>query len=133
MPNKTPPLSQTPPLEWAAAGIGLLFLLFLLGAIGYDGVTGASRHPPAISIKLGPITKVGSTYVVTFEAINRGGGTAAALEIEGQLSTDGKIVETGSATIDYVPGHGKAGGGIFFAHDPSRLTLDVRPTGFQTP
>ena len=43
------------------------------------------------------------------------------------------IVETSSATIDYVPGHGAAEGGVFFSRDPRRMTLKIRPLGFQTP
>lgn len=125
--------SHAPLLEWIAAGVGLIFLLFLLGAIGYDGVTGSSREAPEISIRAGKIIKTGTGYLVSFEAINTGGGTAAMLELKGELIKDKVVVESSHATIDYVPLHGKAEGGLFFSRDPRKMDLEIRPLGFQTP
>lgn len=133
MAKKSTPLARTPLLEWIAAGTGLFFLLGLLGVIGYDGLTGASSEPPSISIRQGPISRAGSTFTIPFEAINNGGGTAAALAIEGRLLDHGRTVETSIATIDYVPGHGRADGGLFFSRDPKGLTLEIRPTAYQAP
>lgn len=122
-----------PLLEWIAGGTGLLFLGLLLSVIGYDALAGPSQEPPAIELKQGAVTRVSNGYVVAFEAMNRGDGTAAALEIEAELMEGATVVETSSASIDYVPGHGAAEGGFFFSQDPRRLTLKMRPLGFQTP
>lgn len=124
---------NTPLLEWIAAGVGLMFLSGLLGVIGYDALSGSSGEMPAIAIQTKGVSKAGSGYVVAFSAVNSGGGTAAALEIEGQLLDGEKIIETSSATIDYVPGHGSADGGLFFSHDPRTLEVSARPLGFQDP
>lgn len=126
-------IARTPILEWIAAAIGLLLLLFLLGAIGFDVLQGGSRTPPDIHLSVGASAKVGDRYLVTFEALNKGGASAAALEIEGQLTDQGGVIETSSSTIDYVSGHGKAKGGLYFEHDPSSVTLKVRPLGYQMP
>ena len=125
--------AQTPLLEWVAAGVGLVFLIFLLGAIGHDALQGGARVPPDIVLKTRAASRTGSGYVVTFEAFNRGGGTAAALEIEGRLMDGGRAIETSTATIDYVAGHGSAEGGLFFINDPATLTVEMRPLGFQAP
>lgn len=125
--------ARTPLLEWVAAGVGLVFLIFLLGAIGHDAVQGGARVPPDILLKTKAASRTGNGYVVTFEAFNRGGGTAAALEIEGRLMDGDQTIETSTATIDYVGGHGSAEGGLFFVNDPANLTVKMRPLGFQAP
>jgi len=123
----------TPMLEWIAAGIGLLCLLFLLGAIGYGWLQGGVQMSPDIVVKSDAASRRSDGYVVTFEAFNRGDETAASLDIEGRLLAGDRVIETSKATIDYVAGHGSAEGGLFFVHDPANLTIEVRPLGFQKP
>ncbi|RYE64332.1 MAG: hypothetical protein EOO83_01690 [Oxalobacteraceae bacterium] len=125
--------ARTPLLEWVAAGIGLVCLIFLLGAIGHDALQGGTQAPPDVFVKTRAASRTGDGYVVIFEAFNRGGGTAAALEIEGRLMDGDRAIETSTATIDYVAGHGSAEGGLFFVNDPANLTIKIRPLGFQTP
>lgn len=133
MKSRSSPLGRPPILEWIAAATGLLLLLFLLGAIGIDIVRGGSRLPPDIHIDVHPAVRAGARYLVTFDASNKGGESAAALKVEGQLTDQDKVIETSSSTIDYVPGRGKAQGGLYFDHDPTGLTLKLRPLGYQAP
>lgn len=127
MARKQPP--RTPLLEWIAAGIGLILLLIVLGAVGQEAITGSADEPPAITVTAGQVTQTGSGYVVAFEASNASRGTAAAVEIEGKLPSG----ETSTATLDYVPGRGKTAGGLFFKEDPRGQHLELRALGFQTP
>lgn len=124
---------DTPPLEWIAAGIGAVLLLFLLAVIGREALNGEAAELPQIEVAVTGISPAASGFVVAFEARNRTDGTAAAVEIEGVLKAGGAEIETSSAAIDYVPGKGKAAGGLFFREDPRKGTLDVRALGFQTP
>lgn len=133
MPAERRKSAQTPALEWVAAGIGLVFLITLLGVIGAKAITGGTHEPPAITIKLGEVKRAGDTYVATFEAVNASGGTAAALQVEGKLVDGSADVETSLATIDYVSAHGRADGGLIFSHDPKGLKIVARPLGYQTP
>ncbi len=125
--------SQTPMLEWAAAGIGLALIIALVFVISREALREREAEPPSIEIKLGAIRQSASGYMVAFEAINRANGTAAALTVEGTVASGQQIIERSQATIDYVPGHGRAGGGLFFSHDPRRYALSARATGFQDP
>jgi uncharacterized protein (TIGR02588 family) len=125
--------SQTPLLEWVAATIGLIFLAFLLIVIGHDALTGDSIEQPSVKVMVRSVAPAAGGYVVDFDVVNERGGTAAALTIEGELRAGDDVLETSAATIDYLPGHGKAAGGLFFTHDPRRKALQVRPVGFQTP
>ncbi|MDF7773949.1 hypothetical protein P1X14_01715 [Sphingomonas sp. AOB5] len=118
-----------PLLEWIAAGIGLILLMIVLGAIGREAITGAADEPPAITVTAGQVTQVSSGFVVAFEASNASRGTAAAVEIEGKLASG----ETSSATLDYVPGRGTTSGGLFFKADPRGQQVELRALGYQTP
>lgn len=124
---------ETPLLEWIAAGIGLLLTLGVLGVIGREALNGETEQLPVIAVAVTGISPAASGYVLGFEASNDTGGTAAAVEIEAILKDGETIVETGKATLDYVPGHGKAKGGVFFAGDPRRYKLEIRALGFQIP
>lgn len=125
--------SQPPMLEWVAAGIGLALIIALVFVISREALREREAEPPSIEIKLGAIRQSASGYMVAFEAINRANGTAADLTVEGTVASGEQIIERSQATIDYVPGHGRAGGGLFFSHDPRRYALSARANGFQDP
>jgi len=133
MADPTKGTTDTPLLEWIAAGIGLLLLLTLIAVIAREAIAEEHKELPAIELAVRGMAPAGTGFVVEVEATNRSGGTAAAVEIEAILKTGVTIVETSSASFDYVPGHSKATGGVFFTRDPRGHTLEVRPTGFQTP
>jgi uncharacterized protein (TIGR02588 family) len=125
--------ARTPLLEWIAAGVGLVLLIFLIAAIARDALQAGGRAAPDIVLEKKATSRTGNGYVLIFEARNRGGGTAAALEIQGRLMVGDRVIETSTATIDYVAGHGSAKGGLFFTKDPTTLTVELRPLGFQDP
>ena len=120
-------VANTPPLEWIAAAIGLALTLGLAGVIGRDAFTGHEPELPAIEVRMLRVVPSAAGHVVEFEAVNSGAGTAAAVTIEGKAGD-----ETSTATLDYVAGHARTKGGLFFRHDP-RPGLELRATGFQTP
>jgi len=125
--------SGTPLLEWVASGIGLLLTLSMLALLLREALSGEAGQLPAIEVAIQRIAPAGSGFVVEIEAVNRSGGTAAGVEIEGQLKSGGASIETSSAVIDYVPGHSRRSGGLFFREDPRRHRIEVRALGFQTP
>lgn len=124
---------ETPALEWIAAGVGAVLLLFLLVVIGREAIDGEATELPVIEVAVTGIAPSGSGHVVSFEARNRTDGTAAAVNIEGVLKAGSAEIESSSATIDYVPGKGAVEGGLFFTSDPRKATLEVRALGFQKP
>lgn len=125
--------SGTPLLEWVASGIGLVLTLSMLGLLLREALSGEAGQLPAIDVAIQRIAPAGSGFVVEIEAVNRSGGTAAGVEIEGQLKSGGASIETSSAVLDYVPGHSRRSGGLFFREDPRRHQIEVRALGFQTP
>ncbi len=124
---------KTPLLEWIAAGLGLLLTLGMLAIIGQEALRGDSSQLPAIEVRIARIVPAPSGFLVEIVATNRSGGAAAAVQIEGTLRSGETEIETGSLTLDYVPGHAERTGGLFFTRDPRLYQLEVRPLGYQAP
>ncbi|MBM0169392.1 hypothetical protein [Altererythrobacter sp. C41] len=122
-----------PLLEWIAAAIGLLLTLAVLGALGWESVKGSGARPPAIEASIGAITPTPAGYVVEVELRNRSSATAAAVEVEGELTKADGTVATSTTTVDYVPGDSTRKAGLFFQDDPRRHRVDVRALGFAEP
>ncbi len=123
----------TPLLEWIASGIGLVLTLGMLAVIGGEALNHEADQLPVIDVTAGRVVATGSGFVVAIEAVNRSGGTAAAVEVEGALKAGEISIETSSAVFDYVPGHSRRSGGLFFARDPRRHRLELRALGYQAP
>jgi uncharacterized protein (TIGR02588 family) len=133
MARKPAPAARVPILEWITAGIGLLLTLVMLAVIGREAITGDTHELPAIDVVASRIVPTGSGFVVEVVATNRSGGTAAVVEIEGELKSGETTVETSSLSFDYVPGHAERRGGLFFREDPRTHRLELRALGLQTP
>ncbi len=117
-----------PVLEWAFAALGLAIAVALLGIIGREALSGTNEGVPRLEARIERIEATPGGYVVEVVVTNQAGQTAARVELEGKAGD-----EVSSATIDYVPGHSQAEGGLLFRTDPRRGKLKVRVTGYQLP
>ena len=125
MAQKQPP--RTAPLEWIAAGLGLLLILGVAAVIARDAFNGSADMAPDVEVVVRGQQRVGDRWLVRFDAQNRSPVTAAQVTIEGTLPGG----ETSTATIDYIPGRSTRGGGLVFSTQPRDVRL--RPLGFQDP
>ena len=123
---------RKPLLEWAAASLGLILLLALLGFIGWQAVQ-APNGPPAVTVSTGRVSQVLGGYVVNVIARNPTSSTASQVEVEGTLDLKGGEAETSSVTFDYIAGGSERKGGLFFSQDPRRHQLEVRALGYREP
>ena len=121
-----------PPLEWAAAALGLLAVLVLLAIIGREAVTGNERPVPVLRAEVERVAATPAGHVVEFRVRNLSEQTAAAVQVEGTIK-GGAEDKTSSATIDYVPGRSEAKGGLIFSSDPRGGNLELRVTGYEIP
>jgi uncharacterized protein (TIGR02588 family) len=118
--------------EWVAAACSTLLVAGVIGVLLREAL-GPPPSPPGIEIEVESISRTGGAYLVEFRATNVGRTTAAALQVEGELSAGGEMVERSGVTIDYLPGEGSRRAGIYFSNDPARYRLRVRPTGYDLP
>lgn len=121
-----------PPLEWAAAALGLLAALALLAIIGREAIAGNERPVPVLVAHVERVAATRAGHVVEFKVRNLSEQTAAAVQVEGRIKSGGEE-ETSSASVDYVPGRSEAAGGLVFAGDPRGGKLELRVTGYEVP
>ncbi|HVF36646.1 MAG TPA: hypothetical protein VNA29_01735 [Sphingomicrobium sp.] len=126
--RKKPASDPVPALEWAAATLGLLVVLALLVILGREVGRGAVDDAPLLSTRIEAVTQTPTGHVAQIVVINKSGQTAAAVQVEGKLGE-----EESSATLDYVPGHSEARGGLLFQADPRGGQLELRVTGYELP
>lgn len=122
-----------PALEWVAAALGAIIALFILGAIGWQAISGHDDPVPLLEARVESVTPAGRGHVVTINVTNASSRTAASVQVEGVLGKGAPDEETSNAAIDYVPGHGEASGALVFSADPRRRPLDLRVTGYEHP
>ena len=120
-------------LEIVASGAGLLLTLGMLAFIGWEALTRPGDRPPADVVESRQVAQIGDIWVLNFAAMNRTPSTAANVEIEGTLRQDGREVETGRTSLDFVPGGSTVRGGIFFQTDPRAGEVELRALGYAQP
>ena len=120
-----------PPLEWAAAAFGLLVAIVLLSIIG-RGVVAGGHEVPHLAASAERVFATPTGHVVEVVAVNRSSVSAASVQVEGVVG-QGADEETSIASIDYVPGHSRATGGLLFTRDPKADGLRLRVTGYELP
>lgn len=124
--SKSPERTGPPLLEWIVSALGLLIVVSAIGVLLVQAVKGEESHAD-ITTRVQGVDRVQSGWRVRIEAANIGDHAAAQVQIEG--SGGG---ETASATLDYLPGHGRHEASLMFETDP-RADLDVRAVGWMDP
>lgn len=122
-----------PLLEWSAALVGLIITLGLVGFIGWEALKAPDERPPAIEVAAERVSQVAGGHVVEIVAINRGPATAAAVQVEGILRGVAAEPVRSEMIFDYVPGHSRQRGGLFFREDPRLGQLELRAVGYARP
>jgi len=126
------PAMQKPALEWVCAALGGAVVLATLAVVAAQ-IPGDDKAPPEIELRVSAVRPAGQGYLVRFEAANAASSTAAAVEVEGRLEEDGRLVEASRVQLDYVPRGSRQRGGLWFTHDPAQYRLSLRVLGYQEP
>ncbi len=120
MPNKRPVHTpDRPVLQWLTAGFGAVVTLSAIGIVVWEGLQ--PEAPPALSARIVKVETTGAGHAAEVEVRNDGMDTAAAVDIEGVLGD-----QTATATVDYVPGHGRAVAYLRFDADPRAAAVSVK-------
>jgi uncharacterized protein (TIGR02588 family) len=124
--NKAPGPPPAPALlEWAAGGLGGLIVLAALAVIVVEAR--GPRDPAEVSARLDSVRPAGGRWLAEVEVRNSGDETAAAVEVEGRLGA-----ATATATLDYVPAHGRERVTLVFDADP-RGRAEIAVAGWSEP
>lgn len=87
--------------EWALGVIGALLAVAMLGFLAQQAVV--RDGGPQLQVVLTGVQETPGGFVVSLRVENSGGRTAQAVQVTGEVRTDGATVDTGSATVSYVP------------------------------
>jgi uncharacterized protein (TIGR02588 family) len=121
-----------PTLEWIVGGAGALMVAALVGYLVFSAL-GRDETPPDVRFRVLETRQVGEVFLVRFEAKNEGSLAAAALTVEGKLEGYDGRVETGEATIDYLPPQSTREAGLVFRSNPALGHLTLTAKGFSRP
>lgn len=124
---------QQPPIwEWLLAAVGLVIVSLAIGTIVYRAVTQDSS-PPDIQITVKTVSEKAGGFLVEFEVHNQGNQAASAVNIEGELRSNGVAVETKTMSMSYSPPNSKRSGGLIFAKDPKLYDVKIAAVGYENP
>lgn len=123
---------RTPVAEWAAAGLGLLLLLGVIGYSVWEGMAD-DAGPPSLSVAVEPVKKTAQGFTMPIAVKNASAQTAGQVTVRGVLEQGGVVVEERRATFSYVPGRGEARGGLIFERDPRGYELKLTAEGYEEP
>lgn len=122
--------SHTPLLEWLVGAVGFLLVAGVIAYLLYQGLAGTSR-PPDIQLQVEAIQSVGTNYMVSVRANNRGDKTVKGLQIEGRVKSG--VPETRTLTFNYLPAQSERRGSFYFTADPRTQKFELSVQGYEHP
>ena len=123
---------KVPAWEWMVALVGLILIVFVVGALIWEGVRGL-RNPPLIELRVKKTVPQGSGELVLIEVYNRGDEVASDLKVRGSLRAGTNVLEAREITIDFVPRDSRKVVGLFFTQPTAGHDLKLEPIGFVAP
>lgn len=121
----------TNPIEWGVAAVSAVLLLALLTFLAYE-VIDRNNTLPVFELSIEDIAEGPNSYAVIIEVFNAGHATAAAVEIEGTLTTGGETAVS-HVVLDYAPAESSRHATLLFDSDPREGELEMRVTGYTEP
>ncbi len=118
-------------IEWVTGAIAAMIVLAVIAWIGKDALMDSDTSPK-LTVNVLQTEKRGDGFQVSFEIQNDSSATASQVNIQGEIGA-GSATERVETTLDYVPGHSKARGGMIFRQNPEGKSLVVRATSFSEP
>lgn len=104
----------------------------IVGLVIYEWVT-ESNQPPILSISRQDIRAAEGQFYVPFTVTNKGGLTAEAVQVSGELQIEGQPTEIGEQQIDFLSRGEQQEGAFIFNHDPNQGELTVRVASYKLP
>lgn len=110
---------ERPLLQWGVAAVGGVVTLAVTGVVLWEALQPPS--PPILQARIVETRATPNGYLAEVEVLNKGADTAAAVDLQGRLGD----APPSTATVDYVPGHGRETAWLRFSDDPRTATVEV--------
>lgn len=138
--SKPLPSSAQSLAEWISFLLASAILVGVLATVGYLWVRDRDQQPPMLAVVLAgnpeggqSVEKRQGQYYVPFTVTNKGGETAAAVQVIAELRVDGTLTEWGDQQIDFLSSQETASGAFIFTRDPGVGELIVRVASYKQP
>jgi uncharacterized protein (TIGR02588 family) len=118
--------------EWIIFLSALLIVAAIVGLVIYEWAT-ESNQPPILSISRQEIREAQGQFYVPFTVTNKGGITAEAVQVSGELEVENQPTEVGEQQIDFLSKGEQNEGAFVFNHDPRSGELRVRVASYKLP
>jgi uncharacterized protein (TIGR02588 family) len=118
--------------EWITFLSALLIVAAIVGLVIVEWAT-ETNQPPILSISRQDIREAQGQFYVPFTVTNKGGTTAEAVQVSGELEIESQPTETGEQQIDFLSRGEQNEGAFVFNHDPRRGELRVRVASYKLP
>lgn len=119
-------------IEWLTGAVSSLLILLVVGWISYEAVNGTDS-PAELQVDIVSTERTDAGWRVLFDLRNNGESTAAAVQVHGTMSEQGRLVEEAAVTVDYVAARSTAHGALIFTQNPNDRDFKIRAVGFTEP
>ncbi|MEB3357936.1 MAG: TIGR02588 family protein [Synechococcales bacterium] len=122
------------PAEWLGFGIAVTILGGIVSLVGYLWISEDTQAPPQITVsRTEGIRQEPGQFYVPFTVTNRGGETAASVQVVAELRQNGEVVEAGEQLIDYLSRGEVEEGAFIFTQNPAEGELVLRVASYTLP
>lgn len=120
--------------EWVTFSVASSILIAIVGLVSFTWIKQPAQKPPVLVINNNkPLRKLNGQYYVPFEVVNRGGQTAASVQVKAELRINGKVEETGEQQIEFLSRKEKETGAFIFSQNPEKGELILRVASYKSP
>jgi uncharacterized protein (TIGR02588 family) len=120
--------------EWVTFSVASSILIGVISLVSFTWIKQPSQKPPLLIVtKNQPLRKVNGQYYIPFEVVNKGGETAASVQVIAELRLNGKVEETGEQQIEFLSRSEKETGAFIFSKNPEEGELILRVASYKSP
>ncbi len=121
-----PPLSERVLGGLGALAVAALFAFLIAEAVAED-------RDPELVAGLESVEQMNDNFAVHVYVRNDGGETAVDVGLSGEITAGGRVIETSSTTVSYVPERSVRRAVLLFERDPREHEFEVAPSGYELP
>jgi uncharacterized protein (TIGR02588 family) len=119
--------------EWITFLISLSILALIVGLVLHSWRID-SDEPPILQVtETSEVREIKGKFYVPFSILNAGGETAEAVQIVGEMQTNGQVEQVGEQQIDYLSAGEKQEGAFVLSRDPRQEKFNMRIASYKLP